>query len=212
MARMPWRRRVPMLADYAVRHGAAAPSARAPVVVALALLGAAALSTSAWAQIDPTRRDLVEFGYDQPLEGHAPVSAYLFYEFSRPQFGDAEHALRLTVSPVYLDGEWDIRGVFGPDTDVGIGVNGGGFAYDYDELRAGRVCAGARHRVQQYRARVIDHLPLSPARVERGRRLALFERRHRHDLERATGCALHVGVQHEQGRPRVQVQWRRVER
>jgi len=135
---MPWRRRVPILADYAVRHGAAVSSARARVVAALALLGAAALSASAWAQIDPARRDLVEFGYDQPLEGHAPVSAYLFYDFSRPQFGDAEHALRLTVSPVYLDGEWDIRGAFGPDTDVGIGVNGGGFAFDYDELRAGR--------------------------------------------------------------------------
>lgn len=135
VARMSWRRSIPILSDCVVRQGAA--SARARVVFALALL-AATLPTSARAQIDPMRRDLVEFGYDQPLAGHAPVSAYLFYDFSRPQFGDAEHALRLTVSPVYLDGEWDIRGVLGPDTDVGIDVNGGGFAYDYDELGGGR--------------------------------------------------------------------------
>jgi len=134
---MSWRRSIPILSDCVVRQGAASLSARARVVFALALL-AATLPTSARAQIDPMRRDLFEFGYDQPLAGHAPVSAYLFYDFSRPQFGDAGHALRLTVSPVYLDGEWDIRGVLGPDTDVGIDVNGGGFAYDYDELSGGR--------------------------------------------------------------------------
>ena len=110
---------------------------RGPLVLVLALV-AAALSTSAWAQIDPTRRDLVQLGYDQPLAGHAPLAAYVYYDLSRPQFGDAAHALRLAVSPVYLDGEWDTRGILGPDTDLGIGINGGGFAYDYDELRGGR--------------------------------------------------------------------------
>ena len=129
---MSWPRSVPMLSVHA-----ALPAARRQLVFAIALL-ATALATGAWAQIDPTRRDLVEFGYDQPLAGHAPVSAYVYYDLSRPRFGDAEHALRLTVSPVYLDGEWDIRSGLGPNTDVGVGINGGGFAYDYDELRGGR--------------------------------------------------------------------------
>jgi hypothetical protein len=107
-------------------------------ITVLGFIGVALCSNSAWAQIDPTRRDLIEFGYDQPLEGHAPVAAYVDYYLSRPQFGDAEHALRVAISPVYLDGELDIRHVLGPDTDVGIGVNGGGFAFDYNEIRAGR--------------------------------------------------------------------------
>jgi hypothetical protein len=129
---------IPKRSDRPIRHAAGSPSDRANRIFTLALLAVAAFSTAARAQIDPTRRDLAELGYDQPLAGHAPVSAYVFYDFSRPQYGDARHALRVTASPVYVDGEWDIRDVLGPHTDVGLGINGGGFAYDYDELRAGR--------------------------------------------------------------------------
>ncbi len=123
------------------RHDAAAEPLSlnlARWVVGVAMLVAVAFSVGARAQVDPTRRDLVEFGYDQPIEGHAPLSAYVFYYLNRPQFGDTDHALRLAISPVYLDGEWAIRHALGADTDVGIGVNGGAFAYDYNELRAGR--------------------------------------------------------------------------
>jgi hypothetical protein len=120
----------------------ASPDARASrphrLLACIAFTAAAALAAPALAQIDPTRRDLVEFGYDQPLEGHAPVAAYVDYYLNRPQFRDARHALRLAISPVYLDGELDIRDALGANTDVGIGVNGGGYAYDYNEIRAGR--------------------------------------------------------------------------
>lgn len=104
---------------------------------AMTVLAALAFTAGAHAQVDPVRRDLVEFGYGQPLKGHAPVGAYIFYYLSRPQFGDADHALRLAVSPVYLDGEWARRNALGPDTDLAIGVSGGGFASDYNEIRAG---------------------------------------------------------------------------
>ena len=103
----------------------------------MTLLAALAFTGGAHAQIDPVRRDLVEFGYDQTLEGHAPVGAYIFYYLSRPQFGDAEHALRLAVSPVYLDAEWASRDALGANTDLAIGVSGGGFASNYNEIRAG---------------------------------------------------------------------------
>jgi len=98
----------------------------------MTLLAALAFTGGAYAQIDPVRRDLVEFGYDQTLEGHAPVGAYIFYYLSRPQFGDAEHALRLAVSPVYLDAEWASRDALGANTDLAIGVSGGGFASNYN--------------------------------------------------------------------------------
>ncbi|HEY7788052.1 MAG TPA: hypothetical protein VIF33_05950, partial [Casimicrobiaceae bacterium] len=71
------------------RHDAAAEPLSlnlARWVVGVAMLVAVAFSVGARAQVDPTRRDLVEFGYDQPIEGHAPLSAYVFYYLNRPQF------------------------------------------------------------------------------------------------------------------------------
>lgn len=105
--------------------------------IACALIAAVAWSASAFAQIDPVRRDLFEFGYDQPLAGHAPVGAYVFYYLSRPQFRDADHALRVALSPVYVDGEWAMRNALGANTDIGVEIAGGGFADDYHEIRAG---------------------------------------------------------------------------
>jgi hypothetical protein len=90
------------------------------------------------AQIDPVRRDLVEFGYDQPLAGHFPLALYAFYYLNRPQFLDADHALRLAIAPTYLDGEWATRHALGANTDVAVDFQGGGFAADYDEMRGGR--------------------------------------------------------------------------
>ena len=106
--------------------------------IAVALLVAVAFAPTLHAQVDPVRRDLVEFGYDQPLAGHAPLGGYLFYYLSRPQFGDADHALRVALSPVYVDGEWALRDLPAPHTDLGIEVSGGGFADDYNEIRDGR--------------------------------------------------------------------------
>jgi len=108
------------------------------VRLVIALCAAFAWSAGALAQVDPVRRDLFEFGYDQPLAGHAPVGAYIFYYVSRPQFVDAGHALRVALSPVYLDGEWTARDALGVRTDVGVEVSGGGFADDYNEISNGR--------------------------------------------------------------------------
>ena len=105
---------------------------------AFVLIAAAIVATSAAAQVDPAVRDLIEFGYQQPLQGRAPIAAYAFYYLNRPQFRAPDRTARLVVSPTYLDGELAFRGLLGANTDLALGLDGGGFEYDYDEIRAGR--------------------------------------------------------------------------
>lgn len=93
---------------------------------------------AARAQIDPVRRELVQLGYNQPFEGHAPFSGYGFYYRNQPGFVSSNLTLRLAVAPVYLDSELGIREVLGAHTDLGVGLAGGGFADSYNEIRAGK--------------------------------------------------------------------------
>lgn len=104
------------------------------VVLALALLSPLA----AHAQIDPVRRELVQLGYNQALQGRAPFSGYAFYYRNQPELVRSNLTLRLAVAPVYLDSELGVRSVIGPHTDLGLGVAGGGFADSYNEIRGGR--------------------------------------------------------------------------
>ncbi len=92
----------------------------------------------AQAQIDPVKRELFQFGYNQPLEGHGPLSGYAFYYYNKPQFIETNLTLRLAVAPVYLDSELGISQALGPLTDFAIGLAGGGFADDYYEIRQGK--------------------------------------------------------------------------
>ena len=46
-------------------------------------------------------------------------------------------ALRLAVAPTYLDSELGIRRVLGEHTDLGIGVAGGAYADNYEEIDRG---------------------------------------------------------------------------
>jgi len=89
-------------------------------------------------QIDPVNRELIQFGYNAALEGHAPLAAYAFYYRNQPDF--LQHTnltLRLAVAPTYLDSELGISDALGPHTDLGFGLAGGGFADDYYEVRQG---------------------------------------------------------------------------
>src|SRR5262245_28069069 len=88
-------------------------------------------------QIDPIRRDLVQVGYNGALEGHAPLAFYAFYFHNQPEFVNANLALRLAVAPTYIDTELGLRQAIGDDTDLGIGLAGGGFADSYDEINNG---------------------------------------------------------------------------
>jgi hypothetical protein len=89
------------------------------------------------AQIDPVQRDLIQFGYNQAFEGHQPLAAYAFYYHNQPDFLRTNLTLRLAVAPVYLDSELGFIGALGPDTDLGIGLAGGGFADSYNEVHDG---------------------------------------------------------------------------
>ncbi|HEY5232593.1 MAG TPA: hypothetical protein VIK35_03555 [Verrucomicrobiae bacterium] len=100
------------------------------------------ISIPAIAQIDPARRDLVQFGYNQSFEGRVPLSAYAFYYHNQPDFLRTNLTLRLAVAPVYLDSELGFVGLFGPNTDLGIGLAGGGFGDDYNEIRGGKFLPG----------------------------------------------------------------------
>jgi hypothetical protein len=100
------------------------------------------LSLPLFAQVDPVRRDFLQFGFQQPFEGHSPLGAYAFYYRNQPNFLQTNMTLRLAVAPVYLDSEVGFTGLLGPNTDVGIGVAGGGFADGYSEIRAGKYYPG----------------------------------------------------------------------
>jgi hypothetical protein len=89
------------------------------------------------AQIDPARRDLVQFGYNQAFQGHVPVAGYAFYYHNQPDFLQTNLTLRLAVAPVYVDSELGFVNGLGPNTDFGIGLAGGGFADSYNEIHGG---------------------------------------------------------------------------
>ncbi|HTX21576.1 MAG TPA: hypothetical protein VMD27_06950 [Candidatus Aquilonibacter sp.] len=90
------------------------------------------------AQIDPVRRDLIQFGYNQSFEGHQPLAAYAFYYHNQPDFLRTNLTLRLALAPTYLDSELGFVGALGPNTDLGIGLAGGGFGDDYNEIHDGK--------------------------------------------------------------------------
>lgn len=93
--------------------------------------------SGSFAQIDPIKRDLIQFGYNAALEGHAPLSAYAFYYRNQPDFLRTNLTLRLAIAPTYLDSELGIHDALGQNTDVGLGVAGGAFADTYNEIKQG---------------------------------------------------------------------------
>ncbi len=94
------------------------------------------------AQVDPFKRELIQFGYNQPVEGRAPVAGYLYYYYNQPDFLRTNLTLRLAVAPTYVDSEVGFVHGLGPNTDLGVGVAGGGFADSYNEIRGGQWLQG----------------------------------------------------------------------
>jgi len=100
------------------------------------------LAVEASAQIDPVKRDLIQIGYNQPVEGRAPVAGYAFYYHNQPDFLRTNLTLRIALAPVYLDSELGFVHGLGPNTDFAIGAAGGGFADSYNEMRGGKWIEG----------------------------------------------------------------------
>jgi hypothetical protein len=96
------------------------------------------LPLAALAQIDPVKRDLIQMGYNQPVEGQSPLAGYAFYYRNQPDFLHTNLTLRLALAPVYLDSELGFVHGLGPQTDFAIGAAGGGFADSYNEVDGGK--------------------------------------------------------------------------
>ena len=107
----------------------------------LLLLALAAMAGPAAAQMDPEKRRLLQMGFNRPLDGRGPFAGYLYYYHNHP-YPDNIRVLRLAVAPVYLDGEFGIKRGFGENTDLGVGLAGGGYADSYTEIRGGRYLRG----------------------------------------------------------------------
>src|ERR1051325_6948230 len=90
------------------------------------------------AQIDPMQRELIQLGFNKPIEGQSPLPGYAFYYLNRPNFCRTNMTLRLAVAPVYLDSELGFSQAISPRTDFAIGLAGGGFADTYSEVRHGK--------------------------------------------------------------------------
>ena len=95
-----------------------------------------------FAQIDPVQRDLIQIGYNQAVEGHAPFAGYAFYYHNQPDFLRTNLTLRLAVAPVYLDSELGFVHGLGPNTDFDLGLAGGGFGDNYYEIHGGTYYPG----------------------------------------------------------------------
>src|SRR5258708_10857922 len=74
------------------------------------------------AQIDPEARHLIQFGYNQPMEGRGPLSGYAFYYWNQPNFHASNVVLRLAVAPVYLDSSVGITDALVTHTAVAFGL------------------------------------------------------------------------------------------
>jgi len=92
----------------------------------------------AFGQIDPDKRQLVHLGYNASFKGHAPIAGYAFYFLNRPDFYRDDLTLRMAIAPVYFDSELGVSHALGPNTDLGFGLAGGGFAESYNEVRGGK--------------------------------------------------------------------------
>src|SRR4030095_6129923 len=92
---------------------------------------------TSYAQLDPEPRQLLHLGVSQSLHNDGPQAHYLFYYWNKPNFPATNQVLRLVIAPTYLDSEYGLKNVLGDNTDLGIGVFGGGFANSYDEVRRG---------------------------------------------------------------------------
>lgn len=114
---------------------------RCPVLILVLVFALGQLSLRA--QIDPEKRELIHLGYNAPLEGKGPLAAYGFFYLNKPNFFEHTNlTFRIAIAPVYIDSELDFTGLLGPNTDLGVGMSGGGFADSYYEIRRGEYLRG----------------------------------------------------------------------
>jgi hypothetical protein len=106
----------------------------------------AAMARPATAQVDPERRQLLQLGVNQAVDGRGPLAAYVYYYLNQPHFLAPRPTLRLVVAPGYVDSEVGLPQALGERTHLGIGVAGGAFADSHNEIRRDRFLPGESFR------------------------------------------------------------------
>lgn len=145
-----------------------AGSRRAERRARVALLLAAGLAAPAAAQIDPRHRELLQLGFHETLEGRGPLRGYAYLYMNEPDYLGKGRTVRLALAPVYVDAELGLKGALSPDTDLGIGFAGGGYADGYSEIRYGRYLRGesfAGHGVRHSLGVYHNFEPIGPVPV-----------------------------------------------
>ncbi|PIR19489.1 MAG: hypothetical protein COV48_01700 [Elusimicrobia bacterium CG11_big_fil_rev_8_21_14_0_20_64_6] len=124
-------------------------SRRTRVLLVLLLCAAA---RPAVAQIDPERRQLLQLGLNQAIDGRGPLAAYAYYYLNSPHFFAPKRTLRLVVAPGYADSELGFEKALGENTDFGVGLAGGAMADSHTEIRRDRYVKGESFRGDGFRA------------------------------------------------------------
>jgi hypothetical protein len=104
----------------------------------LLALAVSCMAGTALGQVDPELRELLQAGFTQSVQGASPPAAYGYYYLNEPNFLHTNVTLRLALAPVYLDSEVGLVGLLGPNTDLGLGLAGGGFADNFYEFEGGK--------------------------------------------------------------------------
>ena len=89
--------------------------------------------------------------------GRSPISGYAFYIAMLPHSLGTNVTLRLAVAPVYLDSEVGLGKALGENTDIGLGLAGGGFADSYSEIREGEYLR--RESFLGHGGEIVERLP-----------------------------------------------------
>lgn len=98
-----------------------------------------ATAVPAAAQIDPERRQLLQLGFNQAIDGRGPLAAYAYYYLNEAHFlSSPKRTLRLVLAPGYADSEVGFAKAIGEKTDLGIGLAGGAMADSHTEIRRDR--------------------------------------------------------------------------
>ena len=121
------------------------------LILAMSLLTGAG---TAHGQIDPERRQLVQTGFNQAVDGRGPLAAYGYLYINEPHFFGERPTLRMVVAPGYIDSELGIAEALGPKTHLGLGLAGGAFADSHNEIRQNRYIRGESFRGDGVRSSV----------------------------------------------------------
>lgn len=109
----------------------------------LAALLLAVCAVEAAAQLDPNRRELLQLGLHEAIGGpRGPLRGYAYLYLNEPDFLGKGRTVRLALAPVYVDTELGLKSALSPNTDLGLGLAGGGFADGYSEIRGGEYLRG----------------------------------------------------------------------